>query len=81
MQQNIYLPVCVSKKELRNYWGVSPATMYRRLLTDDLLREMGYSYEEIKSHRILGPDLTGKIYAHFGITNLNKMEIPEAKPG
>lgn len=77
--RKFYLPRCVSKKDLKNYFGVGYKKLWNSILTEDLLNEWGYSYPEIKKVRVLIPDLTLKIYIHFGITNLLRPVLEDLK--
>ena len=66
-----YLPRCVSKKELRNYWGVSRKYLREEIITDDLLEKLDIDIEKYNRLRNLTPDITKKIYLHFEIFDLN----------
>lgn len=70
-QNDYYLPRCVTKKELKNYFGVSYKEMWNKIITEDLLNEWGYEIDDIKPMRLLTPEITKKIYIHFEIKDLN----------
>jgi len=72
IQKEPYLPRCVRKKELVNYFGENRDFFWTNILTDELLTKWGTSYEAIKNCRALPFDLTEKIYLHFKITDLNE---------
>lgn len=65
------LPRCVSKGQLKEYFGCSYDFMWANLLTDELLMSWNINLEEVKRRRLLGPDLTRRIYVHFKITDLD----------
>ena len=66
-----YLPRCVAKKELKNYFDVSYDELWRKILTVDLLEKWGFEVDEIKKLRLLPPKLTKSIYLHYEIKDLN----------
>lgn len=72
IQKEAYLPLCVRKKELRNYFGETYEFLWANIITEELLEEWGSSYEAIRYVRAFTPELTQKIYVHFEITDLNE---------
>lgn len=70
-------PRCLTKFDLITYFGVSYRTLWRTVITDDLLEGWGFTYkEDIKPSRTLGPILSEHIYGHFGITDLDADHTP-----
>lgn len=65
------LPRLVTKYDLITYFGVSYKILWSRILTDDLLEGWGFTYKALKSVRTLPPNLTARIYEHFGIDDLD----------
>lgn len=76
-KKQVYLPRCVSKQELRHYFGVGPTYLREQLLTEDLISGWGFDYNNYKRKRLLGPRLTAKIYKHFDIKDLNSEPADE----
>ncbi|MEM6397774.1 MAG: hypothetical protein AAF741_15605 [Bacteroidota bacterium] len=68
--ERAYLPRCVGKDELRRYFGVPYKYLWSSLITDDLIEEWGGDIDQIKKQKRLTPQITRRIYLHFGITDL-----------
>lgn len=71
VSQEFYLPRCVSKFELIEYFGCDYKFLWARLLPADLLRNWGYDLDKVKRCRRLDPRLTQRVYIHHQIINLN----------
>lgn len=65
------LPRCVHKYDLKTYFGCNYKLLWRNVITKQLLEGWGIDLEEFKQWHILPPDVTLKIYIHFGITDLD----------
>lgn len=73
-KKSVFLPRCVTKLQLVNYFGCSYAYLWANVITEDLLEEWGCVDEDLdrfKSAKVIGPKLTRKIYVHFRITDLH----------
>ena len=68
-----YLPKMISKKELAAYCGYETTkALYTSVLTQELVKEAGYTLEEIRSRscKRLPLDLTRLIYQKYKIESL-----------
>lgn len=72
MDRKARLPRVVSKYDLTQYFGCSFEYLWKEIITDELLESWGYDYDKVKPRKLLGPDLTFKIYLHFRITDLDR---------
>lgn len=65
--QELPLPRTITKGELARYFGVHLTTLRRRFLTREMIEEWGYDYEEYKLCKVMGLQLTAKVFEHFEI--------------
>lgn len=70
----VRLPKCVTKYDLIMYFECTYRYLWRNIITEDLLEEWGYSYDDIKRMRKLPPTITARIYEHFQIKSLDRFE-------
>ncbi len=67
----VRLPRCVHKYDLKTYFGCNYKLLWRNIITPQMLEEWGVDKKDFKTWHILPPDLTLKIYLHFGIIDLD----------
>ena len=65
------LPQMITKKDLRNHFGISGRTLRTKVFPDEVLERIGMTPEEYKKHKgYFNPTITQKIYKVLNITKL-----------